>query len=437
MSEGKHSSDAEAQVIKPNVDVEGLAPPTADVVRKAPRGIDPTAEVPAGRGLLGDQWFPLAVFLAVAAVLFLVAGLSAAYLPLAPEAQPWHPFPDNPWLAAWARWDAGWYWGIAERGYFYNPGQQSSVAFFPAYPLLERAGGFVLGNTLTAGIVITALSGLGTAMVFFRWCRDRLDQQSARTAVLLLLLFPFSLYLVGVAYSDALFLFAVTSAFLLLERDRPLLAGLAGAVATATRPVGVAVVAGLWLLALKRRGVLGRGGKPLAERLKSLRPRDAGLLLAPLGLLFYVAYLWWQFGNPLAFIEVLRAPGWDQPPSPNTWFKLFFFRTLAENPPLGITSLRLIVQAGATLAALALVPAVYRRFGLAYATYSLLVVALPAISSKDFVGMGRYVLAAFPCFAVLGKTLAQRPILRIPFLALSATGLILLTSYFARYYYIA
>ena len=45
------------------------------------------------------------------------------------------------WLAGWCQGDGGWYLRIAESGYFYTPGRQSSVAFFPVFPMLLRGFG--------------------------------------------------------------------------------------------------------------------------------------------------------------------------------------------------------------------------------------------------------------------------------------------------------
>ncbi|MGO8744660.1 MAG: mannosyltransferase family protein, partial [Thermoguttaceae bacterium] len=44
----------------------------------------------------------------------------------------------SPYLEATTRWDAQWYLRIAAEGYFYTPEAESSVAFFPVYPLLVR-----------------------------------------------------------------------------------------------------------------------------------------------------------------------------------------------------------------------------------------------------------------------------------------------------------
>ena len=46
-----------------------------------------------------------------------------------------------------ARFDAGWYRRIALDGYYFEGrfDKQQNVAFFPAFPLLERAAGYPLG----------------------------------------------------------------------------------------------------------------------------------------------------------------------------------------------------------------------------------------------------------------------------------------------------
>jgi hypothetical protein len=51
--------------------------------------------------------------------------------------------------------------------------------------------------------------------------------------------------------------------------------------------------------------------------------------------------------------------------------------------------------------------------------------------------MGRYVLGAFPLFALAGIVLAERPRLRIPVLAASAALLVVGTYGFARDWYLS
>ena len=54
--------------------------------------------------------------------------------------------PDHLFWDAFARYDAGWYHGIASQGYIYGAGGRNNLAFFPVYPLLMRAGGWLLGG---------------------------------------------------------------------------------------------------------------------------------------------------------------------------------------------------------------------------------------------------------------------------------------------------
>ena len=111
------------------------------------------------------------------------------------------------------------------------------------------------GDTAAWGIFITLLAGLTIAVLFYRWCVPRLGEVGARYALAMLLLWPYAWYLFGAVYADALFIALVIGAFSLLERDHLVLATALGAIATATRPVGLAVVVGLFARELERQGV--------------------------------------------------------------------------------------------------------------------------------------------------------------------------------------
>ncbi len=375
---------------------------------------------PAGTERAPAPWWqgPL-LFCAVAAVLWAVVALSVAHLPWSSHPRVGY-FAGRPWLEGWVQWDAGWYHSIAERGYTYVPGRQSAVAFFPAYPLAMRLGRALVGDSLLAGILVTLGAGLALAALFWSWLRERLSTPAAWTALALFLLYPYAYYLFGAVYADALFVAAVLGAFVLLDRGHPWWAGLVGALATAARPVGLVVVVGLVLRAVERRG--------------GIRWPDAGVLLSVAGLVAYCVYLADRFGDPFLFAEVEQY--WGQGAGPRTWFKLEFFEGVTRfgDPPAWVAY---VSHPVVTLAALALVPLVFRRFGWGYGVYCLLVVALPALSTKDFFGMGRYVLAAFPCFAVAGELLVARPRLRAAALVLSGAALVVTTSLFARGSYIS
>jgi hypothetical protein len=368
-------------------------------------------------------WQSVAAFLAVAAVLYLVMGAVVPHLPEASGPRLAPPFTGPSWLEGWAQWDSGWYERIASEGYSFVAGRQSSVAFFPAYPLAVRAVDWMVGDTYVAGIVVTFLAGLAVAALLFTWLRCRLSPVAAWTALGAFLLFPYSFYLYGVVYADALFIAALLGGFLLLDEDRPVLAGLAGAVATAARPVGVVLVVALVVRAVERRGGW-----------REARPSDAGVLLALAGLGAWCLYLWSRFDDPFAFATAQAA--WDQGAGPETWLKFQFFRDVIDTRSPGAWVL-FMAHPVLTVGAACLVPRVFRRFGAGYGVYATLLIGLSALSTKNFFGMARYLLAAFPCFAVLGEALVERPAVRRVALPASGIALVILTAVFGTGYYLS
>ena len=131
------------------------------------------------------------------------------------------------------------------------------------------------------------------------------------------MLYPYGWYLYGVVHSDSLFLLLVVGACLLIELDRPVLAGLVGALATATRPTGMAVIPGLIALGLEHdgvfsvsqtaRGVAARYRIPLHFDRARLRWRSVAPALSIAGLASYMTYLGVRFGDPLAFVNNQRV----------------------------------------------------------------------------------------------------------------------------------
>ncbi|MCB1250602.1 MAG: hypothetical protein KDB33_15345 [Acidimicrobiales bacterium] len=393
---------------------------------------------------VGIVAFAARAYLGVAAVLFTVNAVVFHLFEHNPEALPKaEGFPGSWLLGGWTWWDANWYQMIANDGYWYVEGQQSPVAFFPAYPMAMRALHAVGLDLRVAGSLLTFVCGLGAVLLFASWARDRIGERAARTAVLMLVLWPYAWYLFGAVYADALYICATIAAFWLLERDRPVLAGLAGMVATAARPVGVAVLVGLVVLVVVRRGGLRR-----------LMVRDAGVLLSGLGLALWMAYLGASFGDPVAFSSTQSSPGWDQPSGPKTWFKILFLQHVKRIPeyvallwPDGDGSpvegvrlqytLGLVIQGALVLTALVLVPLIVKRLGWGYGAYTFVAIMIPVIGTKDFQGAGRYAMAAFPALAVGAQLLTDRPRLRTAWFVATSGLLLWFTAAFARGYYVA
>ena len=384
----------------------------------------PERDAPASA--LRAHWLKIvALYAGVFAVLLAAGNLAWELMPREP---PPHGFPEHPIIGTLARWDTGWYFHIAEQGYFYNgPGQQSAAAFFPAYPAAMRVVAFAVGDALVAGVIVTIASALLASLLLFRWVDARFGTRTAWFTLLLLYLYPFAYFLFGTVYSDALFLVSTLAAFALLEDDKPVLAGLAGTIACAGRPVGLAVVVGLAAVAIQRRGSL-----------RKVKVRDAGVLLAGLGFVAFLAFLWWRFDDPMAFSKVQTAPGWNRQVNLEMIAKVDFYRRWRDFGP-SLVNWSLTLQAVLSVAALASLPLVWRRVGWGYAVYVMAVLGIPLATSSDFLAMGRYILPAFPVFAVVGELLARPRRLVAPasVLAVSACGLLYFTTLFARWYLVS
>jgi hypothetical protein len=254
-------------------------------------------------------------------------------------------------------------------------------------------------------------------VVFSRWA-SQLKPEHASLATWLLVLWPFAFYIVGAVYSDALFLLCVSSAFLMLERGKVGWATLLGALATATRPIAPAVVLGLLVRHLELRRAAGH----------PLRGRDLIPLGSAAGLAAFMAFLWWRFGDPIGFMTT--QAGWQQLSGPAAIFKYGALEKMRR-----VDLVFPLFHAVLAFAVLASAWPMRKSLGWGYAVYTAVAVGLPLISSRDFIGLGRYAIAVFPFFLQAALTLSTRPRRTIAWLAFSGVMLVWMTSRFAMGFY--
>ena len=403
----------------------------------------------------GRPWLEaLAIFAAVTACVFVAVQLGGRGHLSSIASIDDAPYTGSAIFGSWFRFDGRWYDIIATRGYYWSgPQVQSPVAYFPAYPTLLRVlHSLTSVSVRLLGSVVTIACGAGMSVALLRWCRERVDPVIARTALITLLVYPYAFYFMGAVYADALFAVLVISAFVLLDHDHPLLAGVLGALATATRPTGIAVVIGLVAVVLWKREVITRTAGRIVVAPRNLRRGDFGVLLSIGGLLTYMTYLGVRFRVPLGFEQVQQAPGWDQGSGPRTWLKITWFQQIKNLPHWTLDWLQhgddatfqkvqyastVIMQGLLILGFLVLAWFVWKRLGWGYGLYSFALLAIPLIGTKDFQGAGRYLMAAFPCFLVLAMMLVPRPVLKWVWWGVSASILLLWAFAFGRGYYLA
>ena len=212
--------------------------------------------------------------------------------------------------AAFFTGDGKWFSRIAREGYFYDPHRLSSVAMFPAYPLVGRAAAAVSG--LPPGVALVVLSQIFlfvTLILLIDYVRRRSPCGPADLpgyVALALALCPVGFFF-RVAYSESMFLLLVLLAMHGMLRRWPVavVAGIIG-LATGTRAVGVALIPPLILSVWRWHPTPARRAAVLAYAIP----------LSCCGLIGYMAYQGYEFGDPLVFVRAQN--GWqfrpDVPP---------------------------------------------------------------------------------------------------------------------------
>jgi hypothetical protein len=216
-----------------------------------------------------------------------------------PGAGPWPTLPpENVLLRALGRWDGAWYIWVADRGYptaHQFSHHLSEVAFFPLYPGVVRFLSSLTGwSELACGLLVALAAGALATVLFWHFANHLAGRAVADRAVLLFVFFPGS-FALSMAYAECLMVAAAAGCLLALLRRQWVLAGLAGALATASRPNGAAVVVACMV----------------AAGVEIHRRRDWRALLAPLlatgGVTAFFAALWLRTGHPLAWFESERT----------------------------------------------------------------------------------------------------------------------------------
>ncbi|MGW0825647.1 glycosyltransferase family 39 protein [Streptomyces sp. NPDC002845] len=175
-----------------------------------------------------------------------------------------------------ARWDSLWYVRVADLGYGYevrlpNGDVHSNLAFFPLLPWLERAVSAVTPLSYAdAGLAVSTLASIAAAWGIFAVADHLYGRRAGICAVLLWAVLPVGI-VQSMAYTESLFTALAAWSLYALLTGRWLIAGTLAALAGLTRPVGVAVVAAVWVAGvvsfIRQRGA----------SLRSVRQEDGSL----------------------------------------------------------------------------------------------------------------------------------------------------------------
>jgi hypothetical protein len=311
----------------------------------------------------------------------------------------------------WRIWDGGWFVHIAQHGYRRGPALwDQAPAFYPLYPgMLRVAETLVGGNPVLGGVLLAFPLTLAAFLLLFILARDLVgEHHAAQRAVIYLALFPWAFFLQAL-YSEATFLVCALAAFVAAERKRFLAAGVATGLAMLARPSGVAVLAGVVVLALRhpqRRAQLLRVATApvifsVFPILLSLQGRSA--------LAFLRAEHGWRTFSARDPVGTLLAPfhsGYDGARAAWTGAVAIADR-LTSGWPDDVWALNNVTAFVVLVTFAALSIAAWKKLGSPYGVYCVVSLAIPLVARSrggacPLLSLPRFALVLFPCFIVLG-----------------------------------
>lgn len=292
-------------------------------------------------------------------------------------------------------WDGHWYLDVVREGYPHHimPNvtyfvSDARAAFFPLYPRLVHYFDVVIpGGPVSIALVINIILGAFFVFLAGYLCRGLFDIKTAEKAMILIALFPGS-FVLSMAYSEALMLTIVALCFIALRDKHWIWAGVLAAMATATRPNGVALVAACAVASL------------FAIR----NDRDWRSLfapiLSPLGFLSFMWFLRMHTNEDWAWFRVQRE-AWQEGTSfgATAVQRTFDFFIHPVSSPTSVLT-------AASMAAMLISLFMARKYklNLIYWSYTVVVLALMLIPAT-VTARPRFLFTAFPLFFPVARAL--------------------------------
>jgi hypothetical protein len=354
-----------------------------------------------------------------------------------------------------AKWDAQHYLAIAFDGYAEGHAGLTTAAmrpaFFPLYPgTVHVLSGFgaSAGLVLIMSYAVSLACFFGALVLLHRLTAIELGERYARPALMLLAFFPTAFFF-GIPYSESMFLLLAVAAFLAARMGRWAVAGAVLALASATRVPGLLLIVPVALLYLygpradREPDIDGRGRYWPRHR---IRPDAAWLLLAPLGIVAFSAYLHFAVGDALAWNHAQALFGRHTvDPVSGIWAALreagkgvgqIVSGTYADGqifPHLNVAQVGFVAFAiVGGIGALRMLPAAYGTWVL----LSLVPIFVSQPPGNPLWSSSRFVVVLFPLFLWLAAVCERRR-WTTTVIALFATGMAVLTVEFALWSFVA
>lgn len=371
--------------------------------------------------LIFFSWRLLLILISVFAIKFVPLGNTDRFLGGGPIN-----YTLAPHFFSWANFDGEHYLSIAIFGY-----KGLEQVFFPVYPMLISlfAKPFSQGllssliNSTIVGLIIS--NGLFLLALLYLYDLIRLDfsKKISILVISLIIIFPTSFYF-GAVYNESLFLLLSVLSFLSARKGNWFLAGIFGAIASATRLFGIFLFPALIIEAFLQRNFR----------------QSLWIVLIPLGLGLYMYYQQLTVGDALAFYHLQDLVGEQRQSTlvllPQVYFRyLKMLSTVSTNSPIYQTVLLEFVVG--ILFFILPIYGYFKKIRPSYIFYAFISFIITTVQGS-FSSVPRYVLVFFPSFIVLALLFNRLPIfLRVVLLLVSLLLLIVESSLFLRGYWVA
>jgi hypothetical protein len=312
-------------------------------------------------------------------------------------------FPHNLLLNGLFQWDAYQYAQLAGRGYYMGFGFDTTLPYFPGFPLSAVIVGKLFASPLIGGIVLNHVGSIVAAYTMARLVRRLQIGEGdtagiAREATLFWLASPLTLFFC-VYLSESLFgLASVTTLWAVAAGAWPL-ALVGGILATATRNAGLIVVGAAAILAWERRREKNPGALGWAC-----------IFGGVLGLGGLISYQHFKLGDGFAWVAAQRR--WNR-------YLVFPWKTFADDwlglPSLNARSVDRMYRTQEVLAMLLLLPLFFfrKRLKLPWAIWLLgLGEWILPVASHSLISFARYQAGNLYFALAIPALIRDRPLLR-------------------------
>ncbi|MGX1028749.1 hypothetical protein RKD38_003430 [Streptomyces ambofaciens] len=339
------------------------------------------------------------------------------------------------WWDVLATWDGWWYLQVAEHGY--SPSlvrlggdglftvQQNSVAFFPLYPALIRMVSESTGLGLYgSGILVSVLTSFVAAAGIYAVISLLAGARAGTVAAGLWAVAPGA----GVewaVYSESLFVALAAWTCYAVMKGRWVAAGLLAFTAGLNRPTSAVLIGAVGLAALVTLA------RPASRREHGVRGPVYAMLVAPLGLLSYIAWVGWSTGEATAYFTLQRE-GWAHffDCGAYTWDVLRNLAVGRGDYPFAFStpdllSLQLVLALPFLIALM-----LRKRPPLVLVAYTLATIVTVLGTQQMFGNTMRYLLPAFPLLLAPAAALSR---LKLPSLAVFFTTASIASGWYAHY----